>query len=856
MQQSPDFDDDETSGEPGVGASVLSEATALALELPSLLSVVAHFASTDLGHERVLALAPFVEEGPLLSQRRRIEEAGRLLGAGSLVPDFDVPVGELVERLATGRPPVQGLDLVRLADLLRASRQAAARIRGAEACPALQTLAFRVPDLQPLLAKIDRALDRRGEVREEASPKLAALRKQIRRVRDQLYSDLGSYVQSHRTDLSEETIPLRGGRLVLMLDSGAKGRSGGLIHGRSGTGKSFYFEPIEVVDSNNELQQSVEDEEAERRRIVNELIAAARAELPAIAGPGGIADFIAELDLIQAALRFASVAEAELPEIGRAMGAASDSPPELRLVSARHPLLDSRLADARREALGQAGYGGTIVPLDLELSGDRRIFVITGPNAGGKTVALKTAGLLAAAALCGLPIPAAAGSRVPFLDRLVATVGDEQDLLADRSTFSGRLLRLKEAWEAAGPNSLVLLDELGSGTDPEEGAALSVSLLESLAEKRTLAVITTHLAQLAAAALETGGASCAAMEFDPQTGRPTFRLVPGPPGGSEALALARRLGLPSEWLDRAEARLGSEHRDLRRLLVEVERARQELAETRAELEVERTDAEKLRRRLADELAAAAEERKNVGRKLKGDLDSFRRETSARLREEVARLRERFEQGKRRGLEAEAAERLFAEAPELVEEPEAPSGPLVVGGTVRHLGLGWQGKLEKLEGDRAEVAVAGKRVRCRADELGAVAARGPARAEPIAAADRPGRVEGSARGVGGRRALRAVPGGLGGVRGSSRDAEESASASPELHLIGQRVESALEMLDAYLDQAVRGPHKEIRVVHGHGSGKLRQAVRERLRGHRAVASLRPGDPEEGGNGATVVTLRNA
>ncbi len=854
MNHPPDFDESEsdTDGAP----IVLSEATALALELPSFLAVVAHFASTDLGRERLLDLAPFTEEEPLLAQRRRIEEAGRLLGLGPLVPDFDVPVGELVEKLSTGRPPVQGADLVRLADLLRASRQAAARIRGAESCPTLGKLALRVPDLQQLLAKIDRALDRRGEVREDASPKLAALRKQIRRVRDQLYSELGGYVQNHRTELSEETIPLRGGRLVLMLDAGARGRSGGLIHGRSGTGKSFYFEPIEVVESNNELQQSVEDEESERRRILNELIAAARAELPAISGPGGIADFIAELDLLQAALRYAAVAEALLPEIGPGAGDVSEKySPELILLSARHPLLDPRLAEARRAALGQAGHEGTIVPLDLTLAGERRILVITGPNAGGKTVALKTAGLLTAVALCGLPIPAAAGSRVPFLSRLVATVGDEQDLLADRSTFSGRLLRLKEAWEAAGANSLVLLDELGSGTDPEEGAALSTSLLEGLAGKKTLAVITTHLAQLAASALETGGASCAAMEFDPHTGRSTFRLVPGPPGGSEAIALARRLGLPAEWLDRAEARLGSEHRDLRRLLVEVERARQELAETRSELELEKSDAEKLRRRLAEELAAAAEERKTVGKKLKGDLDAFRRETSTRLREEVERLRERFEQGKRRGLETEAAERLFAEAPELVAEPEAPAGPLVVGGAVRHLALGWEGKLEKLEGDRADVSVRGKRVRCRADELGAMALglHAPAKAEPITAADRAGRVQGSDRGV---RKARAVPGGMGGVRGSSRDAEENLSAPPEVHLIGQRVEPALEQLDAYLDQALRGPHREIRVVHGHGSGKLRSAVREYLRGHRAIATLRPGEPEEGGNGATVVTLRGA
>ncbi|HXU46063.1 MAG TPA: Smr/MutS family protein [Thermoanaerobaculia bacterium] len=806
------------------GEAVLSAATALALELPSLLAVLAQFASTDLGRDRALALAPFAEEAALEERRERTQEASRLLIDGALVPDFDVPVGELVERLATGRPPLAGGDLVRLADLGRSSRAAVARIRGADACPALARLAAPVPDLTPLLARIDKALDRRGEVREDASPKLLSLRQQIRRVRGSLYEQLGGFVQQHKEELSEETIPLRGGRLVLVLQAGAKGRTGGLIHGRSATGKSYYFEPLEAVEANNELQQSVEDEEAERRRILSELIGAARAELPALAE---IADFVAELDLLQAALRFADVAEARLPEIAPRS--------ELRLVRARHPLLDARLADARREALGQPGHEGTIVPLDLELSAGRRMLVVTGPNAGGKTVALKTAGLLSAAALCGLPIPAAAGSRVPFLTRLVATVGDEQDLLTDRSTFSGRLLRLKEAWEAAGPDSLILLDELGSGTDPEEGAALSTSLLEGLAERGSLAVITTHLTQLAAAALETDGATCAAMEFDATTGGPTFRLVPGPPGASEALALARRLGLPAEWLDRAEARLGSEHRDLRRLLGEVERARRELAETRSDLERERADAEKLRRRLAEELAAAAEERKSVGKKLQRDLEAFRRETSARLREEIERLRERFAQGKRKGLDAEAVERLFAAAPELAPAEEAPEGPLVVGRPVRHVTLGWQGTLERLDGDRAEVAVRGKRVRCRAGELAPAEPAGPAGPEA------------------GERSM-GIPRSRGGRSSPANDAVEEIRS--EINLIGQRVEPALETLDAYLDQALRGPHREVRIVHGHGTGKLRNAVRDHLRGHRAVADLRVGEPNEGGNGATIVTLRGA
>ncbi|MFL6260690.1 MAG: endonuclease MutS2 [Thermoanaerobaculia bacterium] len=802
-------------------SSILSQATAQALEFPSLLAVVARFAASDLGRERVLGLAPFEEEAPLRARRTLFEEASRLAGERALVPDFDIPLGGLLHRIATGRPPVEGGDLVRLADLGKATRTAAARIREAvPPCPALDALARGLPDVDPLLKKIERTLDRRGEVREDASPRLAALRRQIRTVREQIYRDLGDFVSGHKDELSEETIPMRGGRLVVMLQSGARGRSGGLVHGRSATGRSFYFEPLQVVEPNNNLQQSVEDEEAERRRILMELIEDARAALPALREHSR---FLGELDLLQASVRFGDRCNGVLPEIGARH--------DLRLLAARHPLLDPCLAEVREAALGQAGHEGDIVPLDVELRAQRRILVITGPNAGGKTVALKTTGILALMALCGLPIPAAPGSRVPPLRRLVATVGDEQDLLADRSTFSGRLLRLKEAWDWAGPDSLILLDELGSGTDPEEGAALAEALLEGLLEKGSLGVITTHLAQLAAAALELSGASCAAMEFDPATGRPTFRLVPGPPGASEALALGRRLGLPAEWLDRAEARLGSEHRDLRRLIAEVERVRQELAETRERLETERSDAEKLRRRLAEERVALEDERRNVSGRMKAELEQFRRDTTERLRREEARLRERFEEGRRKGLAAEAVETLFAGAPAFGQEEEVPDGPLVVGEPVRHLGLGWQGVLEKLEDGRAEVLVRGKRVRARPEEL---APAGPVKAP--------------------RKEREIPPLRPAAVRGREGDLEEPVAQ--EINLIGMRVEPALEELDAYIDQALLSSRKEVRVIHGHGSGRLRDAVRQHLRSHRGVAEIRSGAPNEGGNGATVVTFRGA
>jgi DNA mismatch repair protein MutS2 len=856
-----------TTSPPAPAVDFASRATLEALEFPSLLAVIARLAASDLGRARVLALEPFASEADLVRERRRHEEAARLVAERPLVPDFEAPLASLVERLTSARPPLEGADLVRLADLVAACRAAAGRVRAADPpCPALREMVEALPDLSPLLARIARALDRRGEVREDASPALAALRRQIRQVRDHLYRDLSSYIADHRDELSEETVPMRGGRLVLVLQAGARGRSGGLVHGRSGTGKSLYFEPLSVVESNNTLQQSIEDEEAERRRILFELLGEARAALPALRRH---AELFGELDLLQAAVRFGERCGGRLADLGPRH--------ELRLVGARHPLLDPSLADLRGEALGQAGHRGAVVPLDAELLAERRVLVVTGPNAGGKTVALKTVGLLALAARCALPIPAGAGSRVPFFGRLVATVGDEQDLLADRSTFSGRLLRLKEAWEAASPEALVLLDELGSGTDPEEGAALAIALLEGLLERDALGVITTHLGQLAAAALELPGAACAAMEFDPATGQPTFHLLPGPPGGSEALALGRRLGLPAAWLDRAEARLGSEHRDLRRLLAEVEAVRREVGELRARLAVEVDDAGKLRRRLAEEEAALAEERGSVARRGKAELEAFRRETAERLRREVERIAERFAAGRRRGLAAEAVEKLFEGAPRFAPaagmegaDGEA-AGPLEVGKAVRHRELGWQGVLEKLDRGRAEVRVKGKRVRSRAEELvPAMPAGAGAGAVQAAAKSGAGAQAGAAHG-GGRRPAGGGPIGTGllsggarmggpaaggGAAGRGRDLEESISVPPEVNLIGQRVEAALVELDAYLDRALLAARPEVRVVHGHGTGRLRQAIRSHLRAHPGVAAVRAGADNEGGNGATVVTLRGA
>lgn len=798
----------------------VSEATAAALELPSLLALIATLAATDLGAARVEGLRPTADRSTLEIRRRRYDEVRRLAAGQSLVSSRERPVGPILEAIGGVTYRLEGADLVEVAALLRASTGVIRRVREAEATfSELERSIETIPDVEPLLRLLDRTFDSRGEIREDATPLLAELRSRIRSVRQSIYEQMHSLVDEHREHLSEETVPMRGGRLVLVLQAGARGRVPGLVHGRSGSGKSFYFEPLASVEGNNQLQQAVEDEETEKRRIFAEVLSELQANIGAVRIH---AEWVGELDLQQAAVRFAEICQGHLAELtGRH---------EPALKGARHPLLDPRFADLRRRALGQEGHTGEIVPLDIEMSAERRALVLTGPNAGGKTVTLKTTGLLTLMHHCGLPIPAAKGSRLPVLESLVATVGDDQDLLADRSTFSGRLLRLKEAWEAAGPDSLILLDELGSGTDPEEGAALSTALLEGLVRRRGLVLVTTHLSQVAAAALETDGAFCAAMQFDSSTGEPTYRLQIGPPGGSEALALAHRLGLPRPWLDRAEALLGSEHRDLRRLLAEVETHRLELEKARATLAEEVKDAENLRRRLAERESELTAERRSVGKKLRAEMETFRREVQGRLRKEVERLSAEHGKGRRKGLAGEATARLFEAAPKVDVASDEEELPLVVGGTVRHRRLGWTGVLEKLEKGKAQVLMQGKAVLCKEKELVGARSNDAGSSSP-----------------------RSLPSGRRAQAASSPSDAADLSPESELFLVGQRVEPALQRLDRFLDKSLLASIGSVRIIHGHGSGRLRNAVRDHLKGHPAVSTHRPGKAQEGGDGATIVAL---
>ncbi len=832
--------------------SCCSSATSEALEFPALLRVVAGLAVTDAGTRLVHAISPRTDPDEIELRRVRYAEIARERGeGGALVPVLDQELLDLRRQLQTGGRRLAGAALRGLAAVIEAGEEVLERLGDHEETPRLAAEVESLRALEvgatdsavtgepigcaALAARLRRALDRRGAVRDDASPRLRALVQDARRTLASVETQVQAYVREHGHRLADDSTPMRGGRFSVLLPSGSRGRLSGLVRGRSASGRSFYFEPSEVVEGNDELERLAADKEIERARILAELVRQVLELTPAILAR---IDFLAAVDALQAVARFAAHVDAGLA--GVAPPAPNGSAAAVELRGARHPLLDPRLAEYREQTLGAAGNRGEVVPLDLALE-DHRILVLTGPNAGGKTVALKTVGLLCLMTQAGLPVPAAPGSRFPIFDHLVAVVGDDQSVLDEQSTFSARLLRLREVWRRAGPRTLVLLDEVGAGTNPEEGAALGIALIEGLVESASMGVLTTHLTQLAAAALESQAASCAAMSFDPESGLPTYRLVIGPPGGSRALALARRLGLPAAWLERAEHFLGSEHQQLRRVLERNERHRERLLEREAELARLTAETEVERNRFEARQTSLRAAQKRLSQAVRREVDALRRANRRRLDQALAELAALPRPGKKafaraaRGLHQElgrdasaAVDRAADANPEPGIREEQDPGcaaaaerprPLVAGAPVRHRSLGWIGELQEVSGDRATVLVRGKRVRAASAALEAI--RVVERAAPS-------RVR---------------------VQASSAPAVEA-----ELMLIGQMVEPALDSLDAYLDRALASGRERVRVVHGHGSGRLRRAVREHLRGHPAVAGFDPAPPSAGGDGATEVVLR--
>lgn len=687
--------------------------------------------------------------------------------------------------------------------------------------PLLAGLAEQAEECLELQDAIGAAIDESGEVKDSASVRLAIIRRDLKVAFDRLQQRLNRIVSNNvRTGyLQEAIITQRNGRYVVPIKADHKGKIPGIIHDSSASGATLFIEPLETVELNNKWREMQLEEEKEIRRILLALADHVGGESDRIVRT---VEVLAYIDFVMAKARYADSINAAEPKLVR-FGPKQGSSPE---VAGRHPGSTIMLRGAKHPLLK-----GNVVPLDIEFDADTWVMVVTGPNTGGKTVALKTVGLLVAMAQCGLHIPAEAG-KLSVFEGLYADIGDEQSIEQSLSTFSGHMTNIITILETCDNRSLVLMDELGAGTDPAEGSALARAILSHLVDRRVTTLVTTHHPELKVYSVETPGVRNASVEFDLETLRPTYRLIVGLPGRSNALAIAKRLGLPEFIIEDARSMVATEDLVADDLLDEIHRTRETIRVQNEQIAAMRAEVETQRDELQARLDKIEDERRDIingaRRSVENELGDFQRELK-RLRNDLRTAGLPLETVRAIGA---AADRLMAQANAPIAEATPPvvedrgSWKPRIGDTVWLSTLNIEGTVTEISGTEAMVQIGKLRVRADLSEL-------------------------QKREASAKRQMK---------RGQVRDLDESETVyargkSPglELDLRGQRVEVALQALDRYVDAAYNAGLPFGRIIHGKGTGALRKAVREQLEGHKLIDRLETAHPNEGGDGVTVIHL---
>jgi DNA mismatch repair protein MutS2 len=802
----------------------MDEKTLVTLEYPKILERLADYCAFPASVEKARTLRPTPDLEEAHHRQAVTSEVSMLLSTNTnLTIGGARDVRENVELAERGGVLLPS-DLLDIKSTLISARTLARSFDRLEGqTPHLVEIAERLPNPPGLVDSITRTISERGEVLDSASEKLGIIRRDLRITHGRLLDKMQRIVSDPKNApfLQETLVTQRDGRYVLPLRSEFKGRIKSIVHDQSTSGATLFVEPLAVVEMNNQYRELQLAERDEERRVLAELSDQVGASAPELLE---MVEVIAELDLAFACGKYAQDLEANEPGLRPFRDRQGSHHPGsvVRLYQARHPLLDPQ----------------TVVPIDVELDPQTYVLVITGPNTGGKTVSLKTVGLLALMAQSGLHIPAAHGSEFSIFKDIFADIGDEQSIEQSLSTFSSHITNIIRILEQADRESLVVLDELGAGTDPQEGAALARSLLTHLLERGITTLVTTHHPELKAYAHATSGVVNASVEFDLETLQPTFRLTIGLPGRSNALAIAQRLGMPEKLIASARSEINPDELRAEDLLDEIHRQRDLSREALVEAEKARHEAERLRAELVQRLESIEDERWGV-------LEQGRAEAGAlleTLQNEVDQARRTLIRA-RQPLDAlKSIDEKLEELEEIVETPvvrrhpsmddEMPAKPLRLGDKVRVRSLNIEGVLTALGEEDAEVQVGNLRVRSRLSEL--VSVRGQ---ETLINEKRT--VSRSATEI---------------VNQPARS-ESSASPGIELHLRGMRIEEAMETLERYLDAAYLAGLPFVRIIHGKGTGKLRQAVRAALEGHPHVRSHEPGGDKEGGAGVTVAMLGN-
>ncbi len=785
------------------------------IEYGRVLELVADRATSELGAERIRALRPTADPDAV---RRALDAAEEMLAfvreAETWGPPRIPDLRPVLERLRVEGSVLDEEGLVGVARLLASSRAARRDLpTGDGDAPRLSSLADRLVDEPDLQERLERSFDEAGEVADAASKRLRRLRSDLRDARQGLVDLLRSFSRElrERVRVPDASVTVRSGRYCIPVRREGRSEVGGIVHDESASGQTLFVEPPPAVEPMNRLKELQAEERREVQRILRELTDAVRPLEPELRAS---LEALAELDALFARARWARAVDGARPRMGD-VGERG----RVRVTDACHPLLLAGDEEA--------------VPFDLEMAGDERVLLVSGPNAGGKTVLLKAVGLLSALAQSGVLPPVGPDTRLPLFSDFFAIIGDEQSIDASLSTFSAQVETLREILDGADRGSLVLLDEVGSHTDPDEGAALASAVLFRLAGQAGLTLATTHLGALKALAGEDDRVVNASLQFDADRLRPTYRLRRDRPGRSYAFEIARRLGLPDDVLEEARSRMEAAGRRMEEVLAELEEKEERLARLTGEAEERRERLERRERELEERAEELERREARVERAARERAEEYLLEARREVEEAVERLERAYD-----GAEGETPGEAVSEARGRVEEAvrssreampepaeperEAREPPDVEpGDPVRIRSLDREGRVRDLRGDEVVVEAGGVRITLPATDLEAV--------------------EDEEDDAGRRRAA------------PSPEAETRPPVEPksEVHLRGLRVDEVEGELLPYLDAAVVADLPRFRIVHGKGTGALREKVQQILSSDPRVARFRSAEAGEGGRGVTVV-----
>jgi DNA mismatch repair protein MutS2 len=812
----------------------MDEKTLVTLEFAKVLERLAAYAAFSASAELARNLRPVNKLDEVLHLQKITSEARLLLST-----NMDISVGgahdirPLVDRAAR-RGVLDSHELLEVKDTLISARGLARYFeKAASQFPNLGEIASAFPPPGGLIDAISKAISDRGEILDNASEKLSRIRHDVKIAHERLISRLEHMVSDAKVApmLQEALVTQRNGRYVIPLRAEFKGQVRSIIHDQSSSGATLFVEPLVVVDLNNEWHAQQLAEKEEERRILAELsdLVGNNAELL-----HKLVECLARFDCALACAKYADDLHAHEPELVkyrvRAQQDHTNNHPgcTIRLFQARHPLLDPAI----------------VVPLDVDL--DERTFgvVITGPNTGGKTVTLKTVGLMVLMAQSGLHIPVGSGSQLSLFQNVFADIGDEQSIEQSLSTFSGHIKNIVRVLRRADPQTLVLFDELGAGTDPQEGAALARAILSDLVERRVPHMVATHYPELKIYAHNTQGITNASMEFDPQTLRPTYHLTIGLPGRSNALAIASRLGLEKKIIEDARSEINPDELRADSLLNEIHRQREQTRKIRQQSEDTQKDLERARIELAARLERIEDERHAVLEKARieaeAEVESLRQEMDD-IRRALARARQPLEA--LRPLQQQMEDLVVTAQQTVVRHPTpgVTNHPLRPGEKVRVRSIRMEGVITAIGENDVEVQVGNLRVRARLGDLQRKGDPELIKIEPEAVPN-------------GRTTLSAANKAVVGKQASeSQSSPFYPSPGMEIDLRGQRAEDALDALDRYLESAYLSGLPFVRVIHGKGTGRLRQVIREALGASPHVKNFGPGLDTEGGDGVTVAHM---